>query len=178
MKKNTPCNVSAEIELDSALEKLQFYSAGNFYNYNNVVSVRARFNIHKSKMELVKLLVKKVSNALYAKMVIEHLKGTSHNLDKLCMDIGEIQRLIKQVSGNHNPTKAKEKEFQLASTEGNINICGLCGNCKKRCRYCNKTSPHLKSKNNGGCDNTCNRCGMKGHIKSECWKKNHNKTHQ
>ena len=64
------------------------------------MSVCARFDIHKSETDLIKLLAKKQLSALYAKMVLDHLKGTTHDLDTLCTEIGEIQRLTKQVHDN------------------------------------------------------------------------------
>jgi len=47
MKKNKPNDASAEMELDAALDKLQFRQAGTFYN--DVVSVCARYDIQKNR---------------------------------------------------------------------------------------------------------------------------------
>ena len=179
MKKNKPNDTTAEMELDAALDKLQFRQAGTFYN--DVVSVCARFDIHKSETDLIKLLAKKQLSASYAKMVLDHLKGTTHDLDTLCTEIGEIQRLTKQVhesksNGNNNQKSAKEKETVLASAEGEEKFRGVCGNCKKKCGYRNKTCPHPKAKTGGS--KKCNNCGMNGHVEADCWKKNPEKAPQ
>ena len=56
-------------------------------------------------------------------MVLDHLKGTAHDVDTLYTEIGKIQRLTKQVhesksNGNNNQKSPKETETVLASAEG------------------------------------------------------------
>ena len=184
MKKNKPNDTTAEMELDAALDKVQFRQAGQFYN--DVVSVCARFDIQKSETDLVKLLARKQLSAAYAKMVLDHLKGSTHDLDVLCTEIGEIQRLTKQVNdnrsggGNGNQRSAKDKETVLASTEGDGKFRGVCGKCKTVCGYKTKTCPYPKANSGGGnaggnggggSGKKCNNCGMNGHVEANCWKK-------
>ena len=160
-KKNKPNYTTAEMELDAALDKMQFRQAGAFYN--DVVSVCARFDIQMTETDLVKLLAKKQLSASCAKMVLDHLKGGTHDLDELCTDINKIQCLTKQVgntksNGNNNQKPAKEKQTVLVSAEGEENVRGVCGTCKKKCGIQNKTCAHPKAKTRG-INKKCNNCG-------------------
>ena len=62
------------------------------------MSVTAKYEIQKSERDCIKLLAKKVQNPMYAKMIIDHLEGTSHDLEKICTDIAKIQRLARTMA--------------------------------------------------------------------------------
>ena len=88
--KNKPKDTSAEINLDTDLDKIDFARAEDFYN--DVVAVCARYEVKKSQTDLVKLLAKKVTSSVYAKMIIDHLHqgSTQHSLEQICTSIKEI----------------------------------------------------------------------------------------
>jgi len=132
-KKNKPKYASAEIQMDNELDNLRFKLAGDFYN--DVVSITSRYDIPKMETELVKLMAGKVSNPSYTNMIMDHLNGTNHSLDKICDQIGVIQRLTKVVSQNGTAKARSEKEVQLASAEEGGMFEGVCGNCNKKCGY-------------------------------------------
>ena len=132
-KKNKTSDVSAEIELDSELKKIQFRMA-NYY-YNLVVTVIARYKVTKIKTELIKIMAKKVSSSMYAKIVIKHLNktSTSHYSEEICREISEMQRLKKATrpgSNNGGQHNNKEKVVQLISTDG-YRFQGVCGHHNK-----------------------------------------------
>ena len=65
MAKNKPKDVSAEIELDAELKKIQFRNANDYYN--NVVVVTAQFDVTKLDTDLIKIMAKKVHSSVYVK---------------------------------------------------------------------------------------------------------------
>ena len=97
MKRNKPKDACAEIELDAELVK--FSTALDYYN--EMVAVTARFDVTRSETELIRMMAKKVSSSMFAKLIIEHLTQTAnhHDLETLCNEIGEIQYLTK-ATGN------------------------------------------------------------------------------
>ena len=58
----------------------------------------------------------KMHNPTYAKMIIDHLDGSNHDLETICTEIAKIQRLARTM-GPKSRMKP-EKEVQLASAEG------------------------------------------------------------
>lgn len=183
MAKNKPKDISAEIDLDTELEKVQFRNANDYYN--DIVAVLARFDVTKSDTDLIKIMAKKVNSQVYASEILKHLSDTSNpdDLENMCEEIAKIQRLTKKGGNSHG----KEKEVQLASAEGGKgSFKGICGHCNKRCGYKRKDCPLRKAGNNGSNSNggggngdkTCNHCGRKGHLESGCWKKNPDKAPQ
>ncbi len=170
--KHKPKDTSAEINLDTDLEKVEFSRAEEYYN--DVVAVCARYEVSKSQTDLVKLLAKKVTSPVYAKMIIDHLnKGSvNHSLEEICEEIRQIQRLTKATGVTGKP---KGKEVQLVDAEGSGgNFKGVCGWCNAKCGYRRKDCPKRKAamaNGGGGGDKTCNHCGKKGHIEANCWKK-------
>ena len=88
-KKSKSSNETAEIALDNNLDDIKFTSAKKYYN--NVIAVTARYDVPVSEKDLVKKLAKRVDNAVYAKVIINHLDGATKDLDVLCMEISEIQ---------------------------------------------------------------------------------------
>ena len=173
--KHKPKDTSAEINLDTDLDKIEFARAEDFYN--DVVAVCARYEVKKSQTDLVKLLAKRVTSSVYAKMIIDHLNqgSTHHSLERICADIKEIQRLTK--ANGLGPAKPKGKEVQLVGAEASEgDFKGVCGWCNAKCGYRRKDCPKRKAAmaNGGGGgdrDKTCNHCGKKGHIEANCWKK-------
>ena len=73
----------------------------------------ARFDISVSETELIKMLANKVTSLTYVSMIVNHLKAaTADNLEDLCRDISEIQRLSKTSSGGGNQgPERKEKGY-------------------------------------------------------------------
>ena len=112
--KHTPKDMIAKIKMDTDLEQLVFKKVEDFHT--QVLSVMAKYKIQKTEAECIELLAKKVQNPTYAKMIIDHLEGMSHNLEKICTDIAKIQRLTRTM-GPKSDTKP-DKEVQLASVEG------------------------------------------------------------
>ena len=68
-----PSNATAEIALDNDLDDIKFASAKKYYN--DVIAVTSRYDVPVSKTDLVKKLAKRVDNAVYAKVIIDHLNG-------------------------------------------------------------------------------------------------------
>ena len=85
-------------------------------------------------MNLIKIMAKKVSSAMYAKLVIEHLDrgAVNHDLEEICREIGEIQ-LLKKATGANTGGKSnnQEKEVHFANTDGD-KFQGVCCFCNKR----------------------------------------------
>ena len=93
-KKNKPKNASDEIEMDGELDKISFGTAQDYYN--DVVAVIARYDVKKTDAELIKLMAKKVSNAMFSKLIIESLNQSSgQDFETICNETNEIQRLTK-----------------------------------------------------------------------------------
>ncbi len=90
----------------------------------------------------------------------------------LCSKINKTQRLTKAKGGTGNNTKKSKKEVQLAHADGKGTFKGVCGNCKKVCRYKRTTCPHKaasgKDNDKGTSNKKCNHCGGKGHTASSC----------
>ena len=109
MKRNKPNNACAEIEFNAELKKVKFSTAPDYYN--EVVAITARFDVTRSETELIRMMAKKVSNSMFAKLIIKHLTLTAnhHNLETLCNEIGEIQRLAKATGNTGQSTKGSGK---------------------------------------------------------------------
>ena len=77
-----------------------------------------------------------MNSSMYAKMVIEHLNltATSHDLEEICQEISEVQRLTKATGAGANTGgwhNNQDTEVQLTSTDGET-FQGMCGRCNKR----------------------------------------------
>ena len=88
--------------------------------YNLVVTVIARYEVTKTETELVKIMTKKANSLMYTKMVIEHLNltATSHDLEEICQEISEVQRLTKATGAGANTGgwhNNQDTEVQLTS---------------------------------------------------------------
>lgn len=178
MKKNKPSDASAEIELESELEKLSFSNANDYYN--DVVAIMAQYDVDVSDTTLIKAFAKKVKSSVYSKMTIDHLNsGDANDFEELCNNINEVQRLTRSTQ---NPKeKPSGKEVQLANADGEE----FRGNCGKCGRYGHKrVDCKQKKQNNGGGSGgsgngkTCNHCGGKGHLEAACFKKHPEKAPQ
>ena len=88
-----PSDTTAEMELDAALEKVQFRDANSYYN--SVIQTTAQFSVTKSDTDLIKVMARKVTSPTYTKMIVDHLDdaGTADDLEWLCTQIGTVQRL-------------------------------------------------------------------------------------
>ena len=71
--------MSVEIELDHELEKVKFNHAIDYYN--NIIGATARFAVTKSNNDLIKVMAKKCKNPLYAYMILQHLAGTTQDVE-------------------------------------------------------------------------------------------------
>ena len=114
-------------------------------------------------------------------MILDELKSSSPDFDRLCNDVLEIQRLMKSGSKSCHG----DKEVHPSSVEGEGLFKGKCGNCSKVCGFkskeCKKCKGNLHgdrtdgdSEGNmkiGGSNKTCNFCGLKGHKEEGCFKK-------
>ena len=69
-KKSKPSNAMREIALDNDLDDIKFSLAKKYYN--DVIGVTARYDVPVSKTDLIKNLAKRVDNAVYAKLIIDH----------------------------------------------------------------------------------------------------------
>lgn len=159
-KKYKPGDASAELELESELEKIKFGSSANDF-YDKVTSVLIKYSVEKTDTDLIKLLMKSQSNTTYTMLAVEELKKNEidRSFEDLCEQINSIQRMQK--AGNSN-TSRKDKEVQLASqdnkdTRSKCNRCGRFGHKAANCPSKNQTK--------------CNCCGKTGHMEYECWEK-------
>ena len=134
--KHTPTDMTAKIKMNDKLKQLLFKKAEDFHT--QVLLVMAKYKIQKNESDCVDLLVKKVQKPMYAKMIIDHLDGSNHDLETICTDIAKIQRLARAM-GPKSSTKL-DKEVQLASAEGGGKFQGICRNYKKRCGHKRKDS--------------------------------------
>ena len=177
-RKNKPKDMSAEIEMEAELHKIQFRSAVDYYN--DVVGVTSRYEVKKSDTELIKIMSTKVNSATFAAMILAHMEDTTNpdDLEELCSEIGKIQRLAKTTGKSDRSNDAGGKETQLNSAEGGGTFKGICGNCKTRCGYRRKDCPKKKGGGNGGGSGSgsggggkyCDHCKSTGHNKDKCWK--------
>ena len=160
--KYQPSDTSAEIELESQLEAIEFSDAGEYYN--NIIACKSRFGANVSETTLIKAMAKQVMNPTYMDKIMAHLKQAEDDRDfeKLCEEIGSLQRMCKSTNATSATTKVKqEKEVQLTTTSDS----------KWPCRICNKKGhktsdcPVKKAEKN----KTCGTCGMKGHISQRCF---------
>ena len=120
--------------------------------------------------ELSRMIAKKVSGSIFAKLIIKHLALTAnhYDLETLYNEIGEIQRLTKATGNTGQSAKGSGKETSLANPEGGG------GAFKGKYRNCNKVGHKraqcTKAKKSGGGGNggngrkCCNHCGLKGHL--------------
>ena len=76
-------------------------------------------------------------------MIVNHLKAlTTDDLDVLCRDISEIQRLSKTTGGNggNQSRDQKEKEVQLTNTD----FKGICGFLQQKSQTQMQRLPRMK----------------------------------
>ena len=97
-KANKPSDASTIIELEVKLDKLQLKSTRDFYN--EVVGVIDKYEVTKTNCQLCMLMVQKNNDVPYARLILDKLKSSSPDFDRLCNDVLEIQRLAKSGS-NH-----------------------------------------------------------------------------
>ena len=73
----------------------------------------------------------KNNDASYARLILDELKSSSPDFDRLCNDISEIQRLTKSGSKSHHG----DKEVHLSSVEGEVLFKEKSGSCGKICIF-------------------------------------------
>ena len=126
----------------------------------------ARFDVAITETELIEILAKQVTSSTYVSMIVNHLKAkTADDLEELCRDISEIQRLSKTTDGNggNQGQDQKEKEVLLTGTD----FKGTCSYCDKKAGHKCKDCPERKKKMG---ELKCTGCGKLGHTKSNFWK--------
>ncbi len=106
-KANKPSDVSVIIELEVKLDKLQLKSARDFYN--DVVGVMDRYKVMKTNCKLCMLMAWKNNDVPYARLILDELKSSSPDFDRLCNDISEIRSLTK--SGVNHITRTRKCIF-------------------------------------------------------------------
>ncbi len=136
-----------------------------------------KYDVTKNRSRIMHDNGLKNNNASYARLILDKLKSSSPDFDRLCNDISEIQRLTK--SGGKS--RHGDNEVHLSSVDDEGSLKGKCGNCGKVCEYkskeCKKRKGNLHggrtNNNNGGnsSNKTCNFCGLKGHKEEGCFKK-------
>ena len=124
---------------------------------------------------MIEIMADAVTDPVYSQMVLRHLESSdADDLEQLCLEKSKLQRITK--TSEHVPEDKKQKEVQLATTDGNSNsggsFNGICRNCNKK-GHKKAQCPEKKSKSykNDGDSKECAGCGRKGHSESHCWKK-------
>ena len=92
-----------------------------------MVGILDKFEVTKSNCKLCMLMACKNHEALYTRLVLERLKSSKPDFDRLGNDILEIQRLTR--SGDKGPRN--DKEVNLSSVDGNGTFSGKCFNWGK-----------------------------------------------
>ena len=132
-----------------------------------------------SETDLIKKLAKRVDNAVYAKVIIDHLNGANKDLDALCTEIDAIQTLTK-TTNQSGSTRQAGKENTLANKKMHA-FKGRCGNCNEvghKCAHCPKpkgdggrgggSRGNGGGRGNDGSNITCNHCGLQYHKEADC----------
>jgi len=173
MAKHKPNDASAEIQLDTDLNAIQFKCALTYYN--DITAVLAKYNVAKSETDVIKIMAKKVGNSTFANLIITHLNSPNpDDLEELCNEISAIQRLTRTTGAEK---KSTDKEVSLASTSGSFK--GPCNRCKKftgfkavdcPCKNNNNSGSGGGGGNNNNVNTKCNHCGG-NHKENRCWKK-------
>ena len=177
-RKNKPKDMSAEIEMEAELNKIQFRNAIDYYN--DIVNVTSNYEVGKTDTELIKIMSTKVNSTMFTSMILKHMEDITvvDDLEELCTEIGKIQRLAKS-TGRADRNEGGGKETQLSSAEGGGTFKGICGRCKTVCGYKRKDCPKKKAGggnggsgggSGGGNSKYCNHCKTKGHDEDGCWK--------
>ena len=136
----------------------------------------------KSKHKLCMLMACNNHESLYARLILDELKSSKPDFDRLCNEVSEIQRLTKSGNKGHG----HDEKVNLSSVDGNGTLNSKCFNCGKACGYwakeCRKHKGDLKGGHTGeseegntgnvGSNETFNFCRVKGHKESQCFKKN------
>lgn len=165
-----PVDMTAEVELEQALEKIHFNKANEYYT--RFVEVSAGYQHKLSEKEKLKIMVKKCTSPTYAVEIRKQMLDANGTLAKACTEIAAIQRLVHIADGPKKPKEPKkEKEVSLGSTEGGggKKKCSHCGATNHKRADCTKLKAALKKQGN------CPECDKPGHLESECWKKDPSK---
>ncbi len=122
--------MSAKIEMEVELQKVQFRSAVDYYN--DIAGVTSNYEVEKTETELIKIMSTKVNSTMFAAMIISHMEDAANHddLEELCNEIGKIKRLAKANGKSDCSNDADGKETQLNSAEGGGMFKGICRTCK------------------------------------------------
>jgi hypothetical protein len=174
-----PSDASTVIELEVELDKLQLKCAKHFYN--EVLRVMNKYEVTKSDGKFCMLMACKNQEALYAWLILEELKSTSPDFDRLCNNVTKIQRLTLSRTNGHG----HKKEVHLSSVNCSGTFHGKCRNCRKvygfRAKECKQRNGNLHggkangsnegNTGNGGSNKMCNYCSVKGQMEAQHFKK-------
>ena len=114
------------------------------------MSVKAKYTVAESNVDLIKLMARKALSATYTKMIVDHLNITTpDNFKRICTEISTVQRLAG--ISNSKSKKNSDKGIAVVGTNGQ------------------KSDKESKG-GKGGIIKVCNFCHKKGHTSNTCWK--------
>ena len=167
-----PVDVTSEVELEQALEKIPFGKANDYHT--RFVEVMAGYQYKMSEKAKLKIMVKKCTSPTYAVEIRKQMVDPNGTFAKACSEIAEIQRLVHVTEPKKSNPK-KEKEVSLLGKEqetkkgGGKKDCSHCGAKGHKRADCTKLKAALKKQGD------CPECGKSGHLESECWEKDPSK---
>lgn len=165
--KYSPKDTGAKIELELALDKLQFKFANDFYN--QVMATTSMYSVTMTEEELCTLAAKKCRSAMYVKMILDHIRYahagmSTMDFEKIMDDITEIQRTSKSF-GDDGRKQEKEVALNAVNDDGATKLkCPVNG-----CNGYHKKSdcPKFKAEK---AKKKCTGCGKQGIDEKDCWK--------
>ncbi len=106
-------DMSAEIEMEAELQKVQFRSTVDYYN--DIVGVTSNYEVKKTDTELIKIMLTKVNSTMFEVMILTYIEDITNadDLEELCNEIGKIRRLTKANGKSDRSNNAGRKETQL-----------------------------------------------------------------
>eukprot|EP00956_Cyclotella_meneghiniana_P037806 scaffold144871_cov56-Cyclotella_meneghiniana.AAC.1 len=90
-KEHQPRDVTSEVELEQALEKISFGKANDYHT--RFVEVMASYQFKLSEKDKLKIMVKKCTSPTYAVEIRKQMIDPDGTFAKACSEIAEIQRL-------------------------------------------------------------------------------------
>eukprot|EP00956_Cyclotella_meneghiniana_P017015 scaffold27456_cov56-Cyclotella_meneghiniana.AAC.5 len=90
-REHQPRDVTSEVELEQALEKIPFGKANDYHT--RFVEVMATYQFKLSEKDKLKIMVKKCTSPTYAVEIRKQMIDPDGTFAKACSEIAEIQRL-------------------------------------------------------------------------------------
>eukprot|EP00956_Cyclotella_meneghiniana_P013481 scaffold19541_cov35-Cyclotella_meneghiniana.AAC.1 len=120
--KYSPKDTGAKIEMELALDKLQFKFANDFYNQVMATTAMYSVSVSMTEEELCTLAAKKYRSAMYVKMILDHIRHAhagmnTMDFEKIMDDITEIQRTSKSF-GDDGRKLEKEVALNAVNDDG------------------------------------------------------------